>query len=170
MRYVITGGPGSGKSSLLRELSVGNHSNFVPEIARDLFKILNKYEPEKLKDRAFVQNYIETTHIKNWVENPFGIFDRGLPDEIGYRKFFGEPISENLKKNCRNLRYDKVFFLPFWEEIFINDEQRKETLEQAKTLEMLISLAYEDVGYELIIVPKISVYDRVSFVNDAIHD
>ena len=170
MRVVITGGPCSGKSSIIKALSRGGY-NVVPEIARSLFMVLKTFNSRKLEDRSFIQDYIETTHLKNWIENQDAFFDRGLPDEIGYRDFFGEPVPSDLWDNCEKVRYDLVFFLPFWDEIYENDTERNETRAEAQDLHNKLLFAYDKIlRYKYIMVPKLPVEERVKFILNHVNE
>lgn len=167
MRIIITGGPCTGKSTILDQIKTyrGIHGPIVPEVARGVFERLKLYEPEKIEDRDFTQRLIESIQIKNWHENPKGIFDRGLPDEFAYRLFHNMGGRTTLWNKCWGpIRYDKVFFLPYWPEIYATDDIRKETPEEAERLEMLIHQSYFACGYTPIEVPIGPVEERVNFI------
>jgi predicted ATPase len=167
MRIVITGGPCTGKTSLIDY--IGNHGVFViPEVARPIVAVMQEYEPEKFENKSCLEDIIDTLQIKAWKDHPVGIFDRGLPDQIAYRHYFGVKIPSSLHLVCDILRYEKVFFLPFWKEIYVNNEVRAEPEEDAQLLSRLIYRAYRDYGYELIEVPKVSIEQRVEFIMDNI--
>ena len=72
--------------------------------------------------------------------------------------------TESWTNDMENRRFDKVFLLPVWPEIHALDSERMETLEDCIEVEKFIIQAYEQMGYELIIVPKIPVKQRVAFI------
>jgi predicted ATPase len=164
-RIVLTGPPCSGKSSVISALNIGGKT-IVPEVARGAIAYFQEYEPHKLPwvNREFFQQYIETMELKNFIENKYAIFDRGLTDQIAYRKFFEISECEKLVLNTTLYKYDKVFFLPYWEEIYQQDGQRIETKEEALKIEKLLIEAYESAGYNLIFVPKLTIQERVVFI------
>lgn len=166
MRTIITGGPGTGKTSLLKYFGERGYT-IVPEVARDLFAALKLYHPEQLGDRNFVQNAIEAIHLRNYhVYQEHAIFDRGLPDEHAYRAFY-EISDQGLWERCyKTVRYDQVFILPFWPEIYEMDDVRSETIEQAEHLDFLTRQSYIACGYDFIEVPKMDLTARANFIRD----
>lgn len=174
-RVVITGGPCSGKTSLIDAISEQKQINevlwadynLIPEIARPILQFMREYEPEKLEGE-YLQEVIETLQLKSWVDNKEAIFDRGLPDQIAYRQFLDLSLPLHVINRCNKYRYDKVFYLPYWPEIYKSDEVRKETPEEAKAISWLIKSAYNICGYKVIDLPKVSIIDRVTFIYDNI--
>lgn len=169
-RYVFTGPPCSGKSSVFHGMEKEYCAiNFVNEVARTAIKFFKEYEPHKLPsgDHKFFQDYVETLELKNFVSqsNERNIFDRGLVDEIGYRMYFGLPGNPKLIQNVEKYRYDKIFYFPFWEKIYQPDAERTETIEQAKKIDFCLRSVYEGAGYELIEVPFDTVENRIKFID-----
>lgn len=171
MRVIFTGPPGSGKSSVFNHFEKDYFYSTSPEVAREWIDWFKKHEPYNLpwNNREYFQSLIETHQIKAWIKNGDSkkvplIFDRGLPDEVGYRKFLGMECPQRLLDNCQKYRYDKVFYFPFWEEIYTQDETRIETVEQAEEIDMLLREGYAACGYELIEVPKESITERIVFI------
>jgi len=163
MRIVLSGAPGTGKSSVFRKI---HYIDKIPEVARGWLTLISSEALNKSYDRDFVQNLIEITEIKNWIENTHGIFDRGLVDEVAYRRFFDMEVSEELKERCRKYRYDKMFLFPYWQEIYQTDDVRQESKEEAILIHHLIVEAYTEFGYELIEVPKVSLRERLLFIQE----
>lgn len=168
--YVLTGGPGVGKTSLLNELQNRGYA-CIPEVARNIIReqvstggnalpwgSLRNYSDLMLEKS--VQDY-----VKYQKETDILFFDRGIPDTYGYEKLIDLSLSLALKEAVKKYRYNKkVFILPFWEEIYQTDTERKQDLKEAKkTFEMMKSV-YNELGYQCIEVPKISVEERADFV------
>jgi predicted ATPase len=171
MKIAFTGAPGTGKSSVFDEIQI-RHFSKVPEVARRWLNFTDAQNLSHYRDRDFFQKLIEINHILNYTyymdDWNHAIFDRSLPDEIAYRRFFKCEIPETLIDDCNRYRVDKVFIFPYWEEIYKNDEVRAETKEEAKLLDELIMTAYTELGYEPIIVPKMSIEKRIEFVTNEI--
>lgn len=95
------------------------------------------------------------------------LFDRGLPDIIGYRRLCGLPVPAPLTRAAKLFRYNpRVFAAPFWPEIFAQDAERKQTRQEAEATFHAVSAAYIECGYELIALPLTSVDARADFVLD----
>jgi predicted ATPase len=93
------------------------------------------------------------------------IFDRGIPDVLGYLRLGNLPIPPHAEKAAQTFRYNRrVFIAPPWPEIFTQDAERKQSLEEARaTCEAMIE-TYSALGYELVPLPFDSVEHRAQFV------
>ena len=62
-------------------------------------------------------------------------------------------------------RYDsKVFVLPAWKEIYVNDAERDHTFAHAEVVHGITQEWYGRCGYRLIEVPRVSVAERCTYV------
>ncbi|MCH9661550.1 MAG: ATP-binding protein [Bacteroidetes bacterium] len=176
-RIVITGGPATGKTSLIDFLNTLDYPCF-PEIIRE-FTI----EETEDKDTSDLQSnpivfaddslsfnqrlidgrdkqYQESLALKN----DFIFFDRGLPDVLAYMDFFGQTYESNFTDICQRASYDRVFILPPWKEIFEGDGERYETFDEASLLHNHLVERYTFFGNPPIEVPKGSVKERIEFI------
>ena len=80
-------------------------------------------------------------------------FDRGVPDLIGYAELFGFDTSDARVAAGRCPYDETVFVLPSWREIYVTDEDRRMTFEEAEALGDRIRAIYTELGYELVDVP-----------------
>lgn len=171
--YVITGGPGVGKTTLLNELKKRNY-NVVPEVARELIKEQQETNGSALpwkdknlyKEMMFdlsIQSFQQVSeNLKN--ETPV-FFDRGFLDAICYSKLIGLGIDEQMQLYARNLRYNKtVFILPPWQEIYKNDNERKQNWNEAVLTFQQMYRTYQSYGYDAIEIPKTSVSNRADIL------
>lgn len=171
--YVITGGPGAGKTTLIEELKRRNYE-VVPEIARELIKeqIMHNgkalpWENQNLYKEIMFDRSVrsfEKIEKKANKENPV-FFDRGLLDTICYAELIDSEINDRMKSCAKNLRYNKnVFLLPPWKEIYENDSERKQDWEEAVLTFKKMSETYKIYDYKVIEVPKVSVSERADFI------
>ncbi len=167
--FVLTGTPGSGKTSLLREIAELGFMTcdeparlVIAEQRKCGGMALPEVDPklfcEKLLLRS-VQNFGAFEDFKEPV-----IFDRGIPDVIGYARSY-ELSLRNFEQAANEHKYhNKVFVLQPWEEIYRNDDERKMTFQQALVFHKYLEEAYLKAGYELIRVPFLSLKARAKFV------
>jgi predicted ATPase len=65
------------------------------------------------------------------------VFDRGIPDVIGYLRLCGLPVHVSMMAAAKRCRYAKrVFIAPPWLAIFEQDAERKQSPREAKPLTM----------------------------------
>lgn len=175
-RYVITGGPGVRKTTLLNALKKEGFL-VVPEDARQIIKeqMQNNGEGLPWKNKTlYAELMFEASlntfrNVDNEAHNNTIFFDRGLLDTICYRNMEGMPVSEDLDQLVYSHQYNrKVFILPPWEAIYETDNERKQTWQEAIDTFDKMKQTYLNYGYELIEVPKVSVEERCSFILDHI--
>ena len=164
--YVITGGPSSGKTTTVNELSkLGFHT--VPEAARLLIdremdngKTLEQIRVDELEFQVRVLEM--KIEIEGKAPKDKTVFlDRAIPDSIAYYEFWGSD-SKELEELCKERRYNKIFFL---EQLpYKNDYARVEDEETANRISELLFKAYANLGYEVIRVPAMSIEDRTEFI------
>lgn len=170
--YILTGGPGAGKTTLLNALKSSGFTT-VDEEGRRIIKEqleangeglpwVNKELFARLMFNAAVKAY---KNIAQTLLNTPVFFDRGIIDTIGYLKLEKIPVPKEMEMRAYEMEYNRnVFILPPWKEIYENDNERKQSLEVAKsTFECMVE-TYKEYGYHLIEVPKISVDQRVNFI------
>lgn len=171
--YVITGGPGVGKTTLLDELKRRNHQ-IVPEIARELIKEQqtkkgnalpwrNKNLYKEVMFERSISSYREIDNKNN--KGKLIFFDRGFLDSICYAELIQSKISERMKSYAENWRYNKsVFMLPPWNEIYQTDKERKQDWKEAVLTYEKMCETYKNYDYRIVEVPKISVDERADYI------
>jgi len=97
------------------------------------------------------------------------IWDRSVVDNIAYAKLFN--LNTKAAENAAKIyRYNsKVFFLPAWESIYINDEERKMSFSDAKLFGENVKALYIQLGYTLIEVPCQNPSMRAKFIIDKLN-
>ncbi|NND88026.1 MAG: ATP-binding protein [Flavobacteriaceae bacterium] len=169
-RIVITGGPGTGKTTLINALeSEGYH--IMPEISRDVILEAQKEGIEQLflaKPLLFSEKLLEgrLSQYKEAPSNSMVLYDRGMPDVNAYMDYLGTPYPTHFDHTCREHRYDQVFILPPWKEIYVQDNERYESFDQAQRIYQYLIKGYEKYGYEPSEVPIDTVDIRLQFIKD----
>ncbi|NRA69123.1 MAG: AAA family ATPase [Pseudobacteriovorax sp.] len=168
-RIIITGTPGTGKTSLITELSKRGFSTVAEPTRKVLKEQLEKNGPAlPSKDPyLFVKTMLDFSlqEYQRYADSLDMIFfDRGIPDLIAYAQRFGVD-TEVFVRAATSYRYqNKVFILDPWEAIFVNDDERRLSFDMALAFHDQIVSSYKLVNYELISVPKNSVEERADFV------
>lgn len=167
---VITGGPGTGKTTIIDGLIEQGYSCF-PEISRQITLEAKKQGFEQLfleKPLLFSELLLEgrkkqyCSAIQGLSEIVF--LDRGIPDILAYMHYIGDSYPAFFDHACKEHNYDKVFVLPPWQEIYVSDEARYESYEQAILIFEHLKETYLQYGYNLIEVPKGTLEERLHFI------
>ena len=168
--FVVTGGPGSGKTTLIDALETAGFAR-TEEAGRAVIQeqLANGRDALPWKDRSAFADEMLTRDIRSYEEareqaGPV-IFDRGIPDVIGYLRLCGLAVPAHMTKAAADFRYHRrVFIAPPWREIYAQDAERKQDFDEAqRTYDAMVEV-YTGLGYELVELPRVSVAERVRFV------
>jgi len=61
-------------------------------------------------------------------------------------------------------RYNYIFLMPPWEEIYISDNERYENFEQALAIHNHLERTYKELGYTITVVPTGNIKNRANFI------
>ncbi len=168
--YIITGGPGVGKTSLIDELAKRDY-NCVPEVAREIIKeqmanngnALPWGDVREYSDRMLSYSVRDFIYLSD--KDDLYFFDRGIPDTYGYELLMKFDTNEKLMGALAEYRYNKIaFILPPWKEIYETDNERKQDFQTAIDTYNVMKVAYKNAGYNLVEVPIMPVDQRADFV------
>ena len=176
-KIVITGGPGTGKTSIINELKNQNYYCF-DEIIRELtLEAKNNIGADSQISNpiAFVNDPLEfNTKLLNGrlnqfkqaaaLKKPLVFFDRGIPDVLAYMDFFNQEYSNDFLKVCDTNRYSHIFLLPPWESIYKSDNERFETFKEAVKIHEALKQVYKNLAYNIIEVPFGTIENRTDFI------
>ena len=164
-KYVITGGPGTGKTTLVELLSSRGYSTVV-EASRLLIEEKRKIDKDFSpldNPQLFQKEVIDyQSKLESEATGETVFFDRSIVDNYGYSLFYKMPIPEILEKSGRN-RYDAVFLLDPLPS-YAKDSSRIEDEKTALAIHRAIEEGYKRLGYDVIKVPAISPERRADFV------
>lgn len=168
--YIFSGGPGSGKSTVLNILENMGYMT-VKEVARDIIQNQvntsgdavpwnNTIRYSNLMLLHSIVDFEEFVHV----DKPC-FFDRGIIDTLGYARLIGIPITNEMKDAANKYRYNhKVFLFPFWKEIYVNDTERKQDLDEAERTFWKLKEEYERFDYNTIEVPFLTPQKRAEWI------
>jgi predicted ATPase len=168
--FVLTGGPGAGKTTLIDAIGKAGFST-VSEAGR---AIIRQQAPIAGRGQPSVDPGLFAELMLSWDLQSYAahagrpgpvFFDRGIVDVIGYLNLVGRPVPEHMSVAARVYRYNPcVFVCPPWPEIFTQDSERKQDLDEAERTYRALVETYAGCGYELVEMPRASVDERLRFI------
>ncbi|HEP0918741.1 TPA: AAA family ATPase [Klebsiella aerogenes] len=169
-RIIITGGPGSGKSTLISKLSHRGYKCF-PEAGRGIIQNQVSIGGNALPwgDRGAFAEFMLCWEMRSWSEAEeyaeACFYDRGIPDVAGYLRLINHDTPDYLENAIAKFRYNQtVFIAPPWREIFAQDAERKQSFEEAVLTYHSMIETYQQYGYQLLELPCIPAEDRADFI------
>lgn len=171
-KIVITGGPGTGKTSIIKELEEKQHC-CLHEVSRQITLEAQKKGIDQLFltepllfSEMLLEGRINQFREAEQIETDLIFIDRGVPDVVAYMDFFGNEYPPIFQHVCKEYVYDAVFLLPPWEEIYVCDNERYEDFKQATIIYGHLKRTYLEAGYSPIEVPLGAVKERTAFILD----
>ncbi len=176
-KVVITGGPGTGKTSLVKSLEEAGYPCYH-EIIRDLTsEAIEGSDPSQfatnplafvkdpfLFNEKILQGRLRQFHEASSSDSRVVFFDRGMPDVLAYMDYFNQSYGEDFKDPCHQFRYDKVIILPPWKGIYKSDGERFESFEEASAIHIELVNKYEYFEYAPVQLPTGTVEERLQSV------
>ena len=172
--FVLTGGPGSGKTTLVEALEARGYAT-TEEAGRGVIREQMQGGGDGLPwlDRERFAGLMFDWELRSYrqaqrQDGPV-VFDRGLPDTIGYLRLEGLEAPAFMEEEALRLRYNqRVFIAPPWKDIFGPDEERRQSWEVAVRTHEVMAETYAELGYDLVELPRGAVDQRADFVVAAI--
>ena len=170
-KIVITGGPSTGKSTVIKELKDRQFACF-DEVSREIIKEAQKEGIEQLFltdpllfSKKLLEGRVKQYHDADQINKDLIFFDRGIPDVNAYLRYSKQNIPDEFEKITRKHPYDRlVFVLPPWDEIYTNDAERYESFNQAQLIHNKLVNYYKELDYYLVFVPFGPVGKRVDYI------
>lgn len=167
-RYVITGGPSSGKEAIFDALRGRGLPCSEGEIAREIYRKHRERLGRHLQvgDRQEYSREVLAGFIAEYREHKHGarFYNRAIPDGYGWDRFFGLSPYVELEEASRAYRYDKVFVLDSLDNFASADDLVWAKEREIARVHQLIIQGYYDAGYQPIFVPADDAAARVDFV------
>lgn len=169
-KIVITGGPGTGKSSIINALSKRGYT-CLEEISRQVtldaraegVEQLFLTEPLLFSERLLEgrkKQFLEAENLKA----PYVFLDRGVHDVLAYMDYIGDVYPNQFTSDCKQMTYDMVFILKPWKAIYQSDAVRYENFDQALEIHEALVNTYSAFNYKLLDVPFDTVEKRADYI------
>jgi predicted ATPase len=172
--FVITGGPGSGKTTLIEALEREGFARTV-EAGRAIIQQQQAIDGPALRDPALFAELMLSWELRSYrmardLQGPV-LCDRGVPDVVGYLQLMKLPVARHVERAAALFRYNRrVFIAPPWAEIFAPDAERRQSFDEAlRTCEAMVA-AYRAFGYDLLELPRCGIAERAAFLRAKVHD
>ena len=174
-KIVITGGPGTGKSTIISELARRTHVCFE-EISRQVtlearhngIEQLFLTDPLLFSDLLLKGRLHQFNEAKNCSASHV-FLDRGLPDVLAYMDYNKTDHPNYFNEICKANVYDHIFVLAPWQDIYKSNNERYENFEQAIEIHGHLLSTYKNFGYQLVDVPFGSVKTRTDFILETLN-
>lgn len=181
-RIVITGGPSTGKTSVIESLEAQGFF-CIPELVRSLTAaeagnngsdalstnpILSVKNPKDFNSKILegrIAQYESTTETNEKIV----FFDRGIPDVHAYMTCFGQKFDTEFERPGHQFRYDLILLMPPWQEIYESDNERFESYEESERIFSSLEQTYRKFKYEISLIPHASIAERTDFILNLIH-
>jgi predicted ATPase len=166
-RIVITGGPSSGKTSVINQLHLQGYK-CLEEVSREIIK--ERKIKTSFKDMEF-EEIVFNKRIEQFLNasSPIQFYDRSILDGLAYLKINQLQTPSHFLNQVNTHKYfPKVFIAPPWKEIYKQDSERLEEFEDAIKVYHSLKEVYTKSGYELIDLPLTSIDKRIEFILDRI--
>lgn len=168
--HVITGGPGSGKTTLVDALATAGIAT-SPEVGRAVIRAELARGGDALPwgdELAFAEAMLAgdlAAHAEALASGRVTVMDRGVPDIAGFLRVSGLAVPPHIDTAARATRYNpRVFLAPYWADIYAHDAERLQPAELAEATEAAMIETYRGYGYAIVELPRAPVGKRVRFV------
>ncbi|MEZ9398119.1 AAA family ATPase [Vibrio splendidus] len=164
---IITGGPGAGKTTLINALGDAGYPTFA-ESSRQLIEQQSQLENGilpwlDLPGFAHLCLTVMNEQKEQANQHPVAFLDRAIPDICGYLTQANLTIDAIYREASKGY-HSQVLFCPPEASIYVQDDVRPYPFEEALEIHHALIRVYQELGYEVVEVPFMSVEDRALFV------
>lgn len=175
-KYIITGGPHSGKSSVLNLLEErGIH--VLHETARLIiqedqekkksdpaYNFLYPWEDQKIFCRRCHERQLER---EKELTGDIAVLDRSIIDNLAYAAVAGIELDQKIYRDISRADYEKGVF--YFEQLknYMPDDQRRDSEKQVKAVHKELYKVYTRLGFEMIKIPVFSDDVKINIIKRA---
>ncbi|MCF7482167.1 AAA family ATPase [Vibrio sp. J1-1] len=164
---VITGGPGAGKTTLLNALGQQGYATFA-EGSRTLIEQQSQLEGgilpwNNLPEFARLCLELMSEQKQQAQSHEVAFVDRAIPDIIAYLRIGGCNVAPVFMHESAGY-HSQVLTCQPEASIYVQDEVRPHSFEEALAIHQTLVTTYAELGYEVVEVPWGTIEERVRFV------
>lgn len=164
---IITGGPGAGKTTLIKALADVGCATFE-EASRHLITEQSRLPNGALPWTnlpAFAQLCLELMgeQKREALEHSLAFVDRAIPDIVAYLQVGGCHVGPEFIAGSAGY-HDQVLACRPESSIYVQDEVRPHSFEEAMQIHQTLVDTYVELGYDVVEVPWGTIRERVEFV------
>lgn len=165
--HVITGGPGSGKTTTINLLnSMGyqttiEHARHYIDSQRKVGKTVEEIRNNQLNFQLGVLS-MQIDQENALSPEDLVFLDRAIPDALAYYYFLNLPVSQLLTDVIKIYKYKKAFILDLLP--MVQDYARMEDEKEQKRIHQLLIEVYSSLNVPVIQVPILAPRDRVEYI------
>ena len=165
--YVITGGPGSGKTttiSMLRQKGYKTTIEHARHYIDTQMQTGRTVEEVRRNQLEFQKGVLEMQLQEEAALSPTDtvFLDRALPDALAYYRFCNLPIDQHLIDAIQKINYRKIFILDCLP--LVNDYARREDSHEQNRIHQLLIEVYYSLNVPVVHVPVLRPAERVDFI------
>ena len=172
--YILTGAPGAGKTSILRQLQAEG-LDVVEEAATDVIALeQGRGVAEPWTQPAFIES-VARLQLQRMAQPPAGmarVMDRSLICTLALAEYLGHPVPETLTRAIGEAidggRFERRVMLVESLGFITPTEARRISLAESQRFERFHVDAYERLGFELVRIPAMAVVERTALVRSLI--
>jgi len=165
--YVVTGGPSSGKTSVINQLHKMGYQTTIEHARHYLDTMLNTGQTvEEIREnkRKFQLGILDMQiEQENSLDPKDVVFlDRAIPDAMAYYQFLKLDYDAKLIEAIQNVSYKKIFILDKLP--LVSDYARLEDENDQKIIHSLIIDVYKSLPFPVVQVPVLNIQSRVAYI------
>jgi predicted ATPase len=174
-RFILTGAPGSGKTSVIRQLELEGFA-VVEEAATDIIALEQSLgNPEAWKSASFLDAVAGLQKIRQlraaYQPDDIQFHDRSVVCTVALSRYLEHPVSALLAEELDRIRKDAVF----QKQVFFlqnlgfvtRTEARRISFEETLRFERIHEATYHDFGFEIVPIAPATLVERVAMIKEA---